>query len=268
MEKSTQKKRRKLANKTKSIIKGIVLLCAITVSLMHIILPAKSEDMISHKKTYKPIINERDNGSAILLDQLETNKISKEDYIAKLRTHLASSNLKIKKYNEDKKIYALEHSFNGRNSLKYWFFVFGLALSFFVLSLKYVYSNVKHAESNDLKISILLESVAWITVSFFWLLHSIVVKTADFGTMIYLLTGVLISILVAVSIVFFIKYSIIKQFFVDKSVSELISLISDLKVNHYFKMASKALNSNNKKRIKADAELVDEKIINTLDRIN
>ena len=261
-------KKKLVESRINPIIKGIVMITIITMSLFHIFLNDKSDAMISHKKNYTPIIQKRNSSFDAILQQLKNDEISKDEYIATFEEIKTSSKKELKVYTATKKQLAIEHSFNGRSSFRFWIFVFGLSFSFFVLAIRYVYFNIKNNKSILLKKSFILEASAWLTVSFFWVLHAVVARNSDFDTKAYLLTGVFISVLMAVSILLFIKYLAARKIKEFKVIADLISLVSDLKVNHYFKMASLALSKSNKETIEADTKQVNTKINKTLTGVN
>jgi len=64
------------------------------------------------------------------------------------------------------------------------------------------------------------------------------------------------------------KYAIDRKLDESRAIVSLIALVSDIKINHYFKMASMALNKTNKEFIDKDAQKVNEKIIKTLERLD
>ncbi len=250
-----------------AITKGIVLFSIITMSLWHIFLDEKSPEMISHSKTYTPIIKARNEGANLLLDKLKSGEISKEDYISSYETVMYKAKKDLAYYNKKKYNLAHEFSFNGRSSLSFWIFVFGMSFSFFILSLRYSYYSIKKS-TEALKKSAVFESCAWISVSFFWVLHALFAKTSDFGSTTYLLLGMLISAFTSLAIVYYIKYAVTKKLKVYSVISNLISLIADLKVNHYFKYASQVRNENNKEFINKDVKLVESKILNSLKQVD
>jgi hypothetical protein len=251
-----------------SFLKGIALFLIIAMSLLHIFLDEESPEMIEHAKTYRPIINTRNEGYINLLNQLKNNSISKEDYILSLESVMKTAKADLAAYNKKKYELAHEFSFNGRSSFGFWMFVFGLSFSFFVLSIRYTYFNIKNNKAKSLKKSFIFESCAWISVSLFWVLHALFATTEDFSSTFYLLMGVLISILMSFAIVLYLKHVSQKQLKVYKIISNLLTLIGDIKVNHYFKMASIARNDDNKDTIQEDTKIVEEKILKSLKKVD
>lgn len=254
--------------KINSIIKGIALFFIIAMSLLHIFLDEQSPEMVSHAKTYRPIINARNEGSQLLLEQLKNNTITKEEYIISYESIMHTAKKDLAAYNKKKYNLAMEFSFNGRSSFSFWMFVFGLSFSFFVLSVRYTYFNFKKNKDNTVKRSFLFESCSWISVSLFWVLHALFATTEDFGTTFYLLLGVLISVLMSFAIVLYLKQAVNKQLKVYRVISNLLTLVGDVKVNHYFKIAKMASNKDNEDSIKNDTKIVEQKILNSLKQVD
>ncbi len=264
-------KTKKNQYKIKEMIRGIVLFIFITMSLYHVAFDEFSKEQLSHKKTYKPIIFERNSNQDVLLDKFENNKISKTEFLKAFRSQAEFSKEKINNYNYKKRELAHEHSFNGRNSFHYWFFVFGLSFSFLVLSLRYAYNIVNKSKKGDLRKSLIFESIGWIGVSLFWILHTVFKKTDDLPSLVYILVWFGISVAVSTSIFFSLKYLANRKEHTLKSYKEsiisLIALVSDIRVNHYFHMAAKAINKDNEKVIAKDSEIMDDKIFTTLEKV-
>jgi len=264
-------KKKKNQYKIKEIIRGIVLFIIITMSLYHVAFNEFSKEQISHKKTYKPIIYERNSKQDELLAKFENNEISKTEFLKYFKNQAKLSKEKINSYNYKKRDLAHEHSFNGRNSFHYWFFIFGLSFSFLILSIRYTYKVIKKSEKGDLKKSLIFESIGWIGVSLFWILHTVFKRTDDLPNIVYILVWFSISVIVSTSIFFFIKHLNYRKEHTLKSYKEsiisLITLISDIRVNHYFHMAAKAINKDNEKIIAKDSEIMDDKIFTTLEKV-
>lgn len=264
-------KKKKNQYKIKQILRGIVLFLFITMSLYHVFFNEFSPKQVAHKKTYKPIIFERNDNQDLLLKRFEKDEISKSEFLEAFKNQTKFSKEKINNYNYKKKELAIEHSFNGRNSFHYWFFVFGLSFSFFILSLRFAYKIVKKSEKGYLKKSLIFESIGWIGISLFWILHTVFKKTDDLPSLVYILVWFSLSIIIGISVFFSIKYFVNRKEHTLKSYKQsiinLIELIGDIRVNHYFHMAAKATNKDNEKVIVKDSEIMDNKIFTTLEKV-
>jgi len=157
-------------------------------SLIHIIFPEIPKEILEHKLIYKSIIENRNTGEEFLLNQLRHDRITKKEYITAIEIHKSESLKEIRQHAKTKRALAYKYSFNGRSSFSYWIFVFGLSLSFFVLTLRYVYFNLIYNRFKTLRRALLFESSAWLTVSFFWLLHSVITRTKDCDSTAYLIS--------------------------------------------------------------------------------
>jgi len=257
--------------KIKQIFRGIVLFFLITMSLYHVLFDEFSNEQISHKKTYNPIIVERNSSQDLLLDEFEKNKITKSEFLKLYKSQTNFYKEKINNYNYKKKDLALEHSFNGRNSFHYWLFIFGLSFSFFVLSLRYTFRIIYEHKNKNFKKSLLFEASAWMAVSLFWVSHTVFKKTDDLPTTIYALVTFIICFAISFSIFYVLKYmSERKEHTLEsyrKSIVNLVTLISDIRINHYFLMAATAMTKDNKKEIEKDVEIVDEKIFSAIEKV-
>ena len=228
-------------------------------------------DVAENNKTYKLLIQQRDSIENLLLAQLATDEITKNTYVDRLRLNTTFYKEKIKECNKEKREIIRSFSFNGRNSFHYWLFVFGLSISFFFLAIRYTYRINIDYKNKHLKKSLIVEASAWIAVSLFWVIHSVFVQNADLPTPVY--AGLMFSVclLIGVSIFYFIKYLIHRKTHTiesyKNSIINLISLISDIRINHYFHMAAKAQNKDNEEIIKKDVEIVEEKIFSTLEKV-
>lgn len=267
----TKKSQQKANFKIKSIIKGIVLLFAITMSLFHVNFDDISNEQITHKKTYLPIIKERNSSQKLLLAQLENNEITKEQYIKLYKEKYAFYKGKINNYNSKKRELVKIHDFNGRKSFHYWLFIFGLSFSFFFLAVRYAYRIIIDSKDKYLKKSLAIEASAWMAISLFWVGHSIFVKSSDLPTYVYAAIMFCICLMISISTFYFIKYLINRKEHTLKSykasIVSLIQLIGEIRVDHYFKIAGKAMTKENKEIIFKDSEVMDKKIFSTLEKV-
>lgn len=185
-----------------SIIKGIVLYGIIAMSLFHMFFASRSDAQLAHKATYKPLIESRNAAQQQLLCALIDNEINQATYIEQLQQSTLYYQQALKTYHSTKYTLAHAHAFNGRSSFKYWFWVFGLSVSFFVLAIRHSYISWQWADNKPLKWYKLLECVAWMAISCFWVCHTVFLTTKDFNNTTYIVTGLLLSILIAIAVLF------------------------------------------------------------------
>ncbi|MFK7749249.1 MAG: hypothetical protein AB8B65_12710 [Kordia sp.] len=243
----------------------------ITMSLYHASFPDVPKELESHKYVYKSIIKDRDRIDKELVNKLLSNSLTREEYADTLIKHKQLFKQKLRDCNKEKKAIVHNFTFNGRSSFHYWFFVFGLSFSFLILALRYTYKLVYKLKGGYLKKSLIFESVGWIAISLFWVLHTVFKKTDDLPNSVYILVVFSISILISISIFFLLKHLANRKHHTLKSykasVINLIELVGDIRVNHYFHIAAKAINKDNEKIISKDSEIMDKKIFTTLEKV-
>lgn len=255
-----------------SLLRGIVIFFLITISLFHVYFDSYPTAAVEKNNShYDFLISSRDSVENSLIKQLAIGKITKETYIEKLSENKSYYKKQVSLCNAEKRQILRDFSFNGRNSFHYWLFIFGLSISFFSLALLYNYRIVKNSKNKFLKKSLKFESISWTAVSLFWVIHSIFINKADLPTTFYAIVTFSICLVIGYSIFYFIKYLVHKKVHTlesyKNSIRRLISLISDIRLNHYFHMAAKAQNKDNEKIIEKDVEIVDKKIFSTLENV-
>ncbi|AXG69571.1 hypothetical protein KORDIASMS9_01794 [Kordia sp. SMS9] len=116
-----------------------------------------------------------------------------------------------------------------------------------------------------------MESVAWISIALFWVIHSVFVNNADLPKPIYGTTLFSICMFISFSIFYLIKYFVEHKLNkiekLKKSITRLVTLISDIRINHYFQMAAKAQSMHGKEEIEKDVEIVEDKIFSTIEKV-
>lgn len=266
MRKITEKKTINLLE----IIKGIILFVVIIMPLIHVFYENKPKKLAENKLEYRTLLKERDSIEKSLFLMLNSDILSKESFTKKFNENKLAYKKKIKQCNIDKRKILKEFSFNGRNSFHYWLFVFGLSFSFCFLAIRYTFRIIQDSKDHYLRKSQILEASCWIGISLFWVFHSLFIKKADLPTLSYAITMFVISVIIGLSIFYLIKHLASKKNTLrsyKESIINLISLIADIKVDHYFKMATKAITKDNEEEINKDAELLDNKIFSTLDKV-
>jgi len=260
-------------NKLYEIFKGIILCLCIVMSLFHSYFDNKAPELKANYVEYKRLLKQRDSTENHLITQLNSKEISNSEFTKKFYSNKLLYKDKIKKCNNDKRNISQNFSFNGRKSFHFWLFVFGLSFSFFVLSLRFSYKQIVDSKNTNrlLRKAQIMESSAWIAISLFWVIHSIFVKNADLPKPVYGATLLLICLPIGLSIFYliryFVKYKLNKIEKLKKSITKLVTLISDIRINHYFLMAAKAQSTHGKEEIEKDVEIVEEKIFSTIENV-
>ncbi|EDP95081.1 hypothetical protein U8527_08635 [Kordia algicida OT-1] len=260
-------------NRLYEIFKGIALCFIIVMSLFHSFFPNTTPELERNYKFYKTLLAERDSVENLLITQLENKKISNSEFRNKFYSNKTYYKKEIKNCNNEKRKIAHAFSFNGRRSLHYWLFVFGLSFSFFILSIRYTYKQLLYLKKSNklLKKAQILESSAWISISIFWVIHSIFVRGSDLPTPVYASILFSICLLIGYSVFYLIKYFVENKLNkitkLKRSISRLVTLISDIRINHYFLMAAKAQSTHGKDEIEKDVEILEEKIFSTIEKV-
>lgn len=258
-----------------AILSSAVIAYAIAATFFHNDLPKTSLEYQAHKGTYKPMILNKNAAIEYVKCKLEYNEISPIEFGNSYDSITNVFNLDLKEYNRVKKIILSNDSYIGYTSYKNYMLSTGIRVFLLFVSILYFKSIIKRYVKSfkDLKSfrvihnlissgAILFTSAYWCTWSFIYKRNSI--GSYDFEEWHQDLLLILIPSIVLLSSFFIIKYLIGRQDYID---SKLIALISDIRKNHYFKMASKAMNNANKASIRKDIVLVDDKIFSTLEEI-
>lgn len=242
-------------------------------SLFHVFFENKAPELKENYNTYKSLLKERDSIETLLISQLNKNEITASEFSKKFYDNKSLYKKKIKACNAEKREISTNFSFNGRKSFHYWLFVFGLSFSFFILSIRHTYKQLLHYKltNKSLRKSQVFEAAAWISVSLFWVIHSVFISKADLPKPMYALMMFTICLLIGFSIYYIIKYLIENKYTqlekYRKSISRLVALISDIRLNHYFLMAAKAQSTHGKEEVEKDVEIVEEKIFTTIEKV-
>lgn len=211
-------------------------------SIFHVFFKPYSKEYLSHKRTYKQIIKERDQGTLNLINDFDTfikDKFQNDSLnlvASKLlfdyKKHFEKSSLEIKKYNKKKKSLALSHSFRGRNSFRFWLAYFGIALGLLFFSAKSLYNDIVSGSTYKFHVV----SLSGILIAFFWIIHFVFLTQKDFNTNKYFLILILCGIFSSIFTYFLVKYYAYK----DDLILSQLSLIERIKTTHYPKIAVKA----------------------------
>lgn len=223
------------------ILKGVIAFLAVTLSLFHVFLESKSKEQIAYASTYKNTVKVLDSIQFSLLDQYETNKLTKSEFLELSRNHLTSYEPKLKEVSRKRKQLAGEHSFRGRSSLHFWIFVFGLVSALFYFSSKSLFDELSRGSTFKHQ----FVSLSGIIVSVFWFIHLIFFTQRDFNENNYILTILVCSLLFSGFTYFLIKYYSYK----DQIIYNLIAFTKRVKTEYIHDLALRAKYSEKTKRI-------------------
>ncbi len=162
----------------------IVLVVAFTITgtFIHNKIKSQSVEYITHKKTYKYLIENRDNSFNKLQLELSENKISISSYLAKYESINQDYKLKLKDYNLKKAKIKKEDAVLGYTGLKYFllgvgsrFFALIIALFYFTSIIRNTYSTIYKKYFN------LIISGIFVLVSSYWFSWSLIFKVNSIG---------------------------------------------------------------------------------------
>jgi len=261
----------------KNLIIILVILGAViifTAPLVHIYFPKKPDNV----KNFEKGIKEYEESIALDLSELKTRyskgELSATKYISD--RELIEQSFKIQSKKLDIELDAIVDSNRvfGFNTLRTFLIGIGIRLplilySFIVLFLV-LYSKEKLKTNPYLYKAVTLLYTLSFLISFYLVAWFMIPKSkgkGDFTNEFYYYLIGTISILATFISIFMVKYfdNIISR--LKKNISQLITLISDIRINHYFHMAAKAQTKENEAIIKKDVEIVEEKIFSTLEKV-
>ncbi len=216
----------------KSIFLGIVALLIVTMSLLSFPFQRYSDELVAHKKKYKPILDGRNKTLDSLKNELGATLTIAE--YKKLSSALWSGyNKEVSEYRTEKKRLLEAQSFLGRSDFKFWLTQFGIILLGLYFSVKSLYDDYR----KKLRTGHQFISQIGILVSLFWMYHLFFKTAADFYTETYVITEIVLCIIAAFFIANLIKYYAKKE----NVVKGLISLVLRIKTKHYRNILVKAL---------------------------
>lgn len=246
-----------------NLLKGAFIYSLIAMSLFHVFFDDKSKEMLLASKDYKEKIKERDAFQLNLLLSLENDQITPKEYILKAKLGFASYKTELKTIIGYKRERAQEDSFRGRNSFKFWLYLFGLVTLSFFFSCKSLFDDISKGSSFRFH----LISLTGVFVSCFWLIHLVFFTQKDFSNSSYIGLIAISAILSTIFTYFLIKYYNYK----DEIIYNLISLVERIKKEHFKKVATKAMYSERNDKamlstdtVKQDLENFDKDVVETL----
>lgn len=154
--------------------------------------------------------------------------ISKEKYFSIKKSNKLKRVSDFRLIAKKRKELSIQFSFNGRNSFHYWLWVFGVFLTMFVVSIFSAMKDARLHKKGLLKWYEPHSSIVFITISLFWLFHTIFKSDYDFQLNIYLMF--LLCVLFPIS--YFIYHFIRRVFIIeDKLLENIRNLVSHVLKN-------------------------------------
>ena len=225
-------------NKLKGLILGIVAFFIVAMSLFHVFFEQYSIEYKKHYKTHTEIINNRDSENIRLVNSLKERIENTSDrdsillitqnFVSDYNSHISKVKEELKIYHKIKKDLAIEHSFRGRTSFRFWLAYFGITVGFLFFSIKSLYDDIVSGSTYRFQFL----SLSGVIVSVFWSIHFIFLTQRDFRTNKYVFLLILCGILVSFFTYFVVKFYSYKE---DIILNQL-SLIERIKTIHYPKM--------------------------------
>ncbi|SED21234.1 hypothetical protein SAMN04489761_4640 [Tenacibaculum sp. MAR_2009_124] len=207
-------------------------------SLFHVLFEQYSNEYKEHYKTHSEIINNRDSENLRLVNSLKKNieNTSNRDSILSItqnfvkdyNSHISKVKQELTIYHNIKKDLAIEHSFRGRTSFRFWLAYFGITIGFLFFSIKSLYDDIVSGSTYRFQFL----SLSGVIISVFWSIHFIFLTQKDFRTNKYILLLVLCGILVSFFTYFVVKFYAYK----DDIILSQLTLIERIKTIHYPKM--------------------------------
>lgn len=198
---------------------------------------------------------------------LKNNLISKNEYF---RIKQTNEKLRIQSFRTIAKKRAKAHadfSYNGRSSFKYWLFIFGVFVTLFTSSCFAATKDYRLKQTGLLRWYEPYTSISYISVSLFWICHTLFRTSTDYD----LTTYSLIVLITVIPVSYFIYHFLRKSFFIEKKLKDLILLTFRIRDKHYIDVAVKAKYAEryNKalpdtKTVKQNADELDKDIDNTI----
>lgn len=245
-----------------------------TAPLVHIYFPKKPDNV----KNFENGIKKYEESIVLDLSELKTKysigEISASKYISNRELIEQSFKIQSEKLYTELDIIVDSNRVFGFRTLRTFLIGMGIRLplilySFIVLFLV-LYSKEKLKKNLYLYKAVRLLYTLSFLISFYLVAWFMIPKSKGIGDFTnefyYYLIGA-ISILATFSSIFAVKYfnNIISS--LKSNISQLITLISDIRINHYFQMAAKAQTKDNEAIIKKDVEILDEKIFSTIEKV-
>lgn len=209
-----------------NIVAVVFLIIGITATFPHkLFKPAKDNPKITELNLERNELKKYWNSIELKHDSLfMKNLISKEEYFNTKKLNEISRINSFKEISKKRKTIAHEYSFNGRSSLSYWLWLFGIVLSFFICTCFLAIKDARLKKAGLLKWYEPTASISFIFVALFWMYHTIFKTSLDFNLSQY--TLYLLFLLIPIS--YFVYHFLRRTFLIEE---KLLENIKDL-VSH------------------------------------
>ncbi|WP_299134626.1 hypothetical protein [uncultured Tenacibaculum sp.] len=184
----TQTTTEKVKKYSVGLIAVIFLLIGITASFTHkLFLPAGENPKILQLNKERSLLKKSWNSKEKNHDSLFINNlISKNEYFQIKTSNKKQRILDFRNIGKKRREYAIEYSFNGRNSFHYWLWVFGISLTLFIVSCFLAFKDARLHKEGLLKWYEPKAVISFIAISLFWLFHAVFKTSYDFELSTYL----------------------------------------------------------------------------------
>lgn len=169
----------------------------VTASFLHRVFPSKNPkitELTNERASLKIFWN---NKEADLDESFKEDKLSKKDYFIQKNINEKSRIAAFGEIAKKRSKYAKDFSFNGRSSLHYWLWVFGLCITFFIVACYLANKDARLKKAGLLQWYEPWAGILFISVSLFWVYHTLFMRHMDFESETYIV--VLFVILVPFS---------------------------------------------------------------------
>jgi len=201
----------KTSNIIKKIVWGVFILLAATATFFHRVFKEENPNMGKLRKEYnteKKYWQEYE----LTLDSLAIHKvITLEEFFYRKANYKKSRKLSFDKLRQENEMIKSAFKFNGRSSKHYFFWLLGIFISFFTVSCMLAVKDARLKRAGLLKWYEPSVSIVFISVSLFWLYHTIFMTERDFEITIYTLFLVCILVPLAYFIYHFLRRSNIEE---------------------------------------------------------
>ncbi|CAM1343851.1 hypothetical protein [Tenacibaculum amylolyticum] len=216
----TQTTTEKVKNKFTGALAVILLIIGVTASFSHrFFTPAKDNPLILELNKKRSQLKKSWDEKELSLDNLfKNNSLSKEKYFEIKERNKKQRVSDFKNISRERKALAHDFSFNGRNSIHYWLWVFGVFLLMFIITIFSSLKDYKLHKAGLLKWYEPYANIVFTLISLFWLYHTIFKKNYDFSIDFYLVA--LLIVLIPLS--YFLYHFIRRTFTIEEKLLENI----------------------------------------------
>lgn len=207
--------------KLKGYLAVIILLIGVTASFPHRLSPSKNPKILE-LNNYRDSLKREYSKKEITLDSLlEFGCISTKNYLKNKSKNKNDRAKDMAFVQKRRKFLAHDFSFNGRSSLNFWGWVFGILITLLICSCFLAIKDARLKRAGLLKWYEPHSAVAFIVVSLFWLYHTIFRYSRQFELSTYLF----VLILIIIPLSYFIYHFLRRNASVNEKLLENIRLL-------------------------------------------